>query len=65
MLFDTSYSVKNKLIIKPIVPSMIPKYRQFLALIGSSLRNTKYVMMPPINPKNIGKIYHQLLLFFI
>ena len=48
----------------PINIKMIPKYRQFLALRGSSPRMMKNAITPPIIPKNIGNKYHALLLGF-
>lgn len=48
----------------PIIMNTIPKYKQFLALFGSSFRKTKNAMIPPIMPKKIGNKNHVLLLDF-
>ena len=54
----------NMLKIIPIIINTIPKYKQFLALFGSSLRKIKNAMIPPTIPKNIGNKNHVLLLAF-
>jgi len=41
-----------------------PRYRQFLALRGSSLRKIKNAIIPPMIPKKIGSKNHALLLCF-
>ncbi len=49
------------------IPKIInanPRYRQFLALRGSSLRKTKNAIIPPMIPKKIGSKNHALLLCF-
>ena len=48
----------------PIIISTIPRYKQFLALRGSSFRKIKNAIIPPIIPKNIGNKNHALLLGF-
>lgn len=48
----------------PATINAIPKYKQFFAFFGSSLRKIKYAITPPIIPKNIGNKNHRLLLGF-
>jgi hypothetical protein len=50
-----------------IIPKIIkanPRYKQFLALRGSSFRKIKNAMIPPMIPKKIGSKNHALLLCF-
>ncbi len=49
------------------IPKIIkanPRYKQFLALRGSSLRKIKNAMIPPMIPKKTGNKNHALLLCF-
>ena len=49
------------------IPKIIkanPRYKQFLALRGSSFRKIKNAMIPPMIPKKIGSKNHALLLCF-
>ena len=48
----------------PIIIIIIPKYKQFFDLRGSSWRKIKNAIIPPITPKNIGSRNHALLLGF-
>ena len=50
--------------INPTAVKAIPKYKQFLALGGSSCLKIKYATIPPIQLKNIGSKNHALLLGF-
>ena len=58
---EEAIKILNKIPI-PIINN--PIYRQFLALIGSSLRIIKNATTPPIIPIKIGNKYHALLLGF-
>ena len=40
--------------------TIMPTFRQLLPNFGSSRFTAKYAMMPPIIPKNTGRIYHAL-----
>ncbi len=48
----------------PKIMKAIPKYKQFLALRGSSCRKIKNAIIPPMTPKKIGSKNHALLLDF-
>lgn len=48
----------------PKIMNASPRYRQFLALRGSSFRKIKNAMIPPMIPKKIGSKNHALLLCF-
>ena len=57
-------AVMMTLKIIPITMNMMPKYKQFFALRGSSCRKIKNAIMPPIMPNNIGNKNQTLLLIF-
>lgn len=48
----------------PMIIKITPRYKQFLALLGSSWRKIKNAINPPIIPKNTGNKNHALLLGF-
>ena len=48
----------------PKIMKAIPKYKQFLALRGSSCRIIKNAIIPPMTPKKIGNKNHALLRVF-